>query len=299
MSVTDNTQAAPSGLADELVRAEALLVDGRDEAAEALLAELASDAEEYVDRNCHTTDEVQWFSFPTIFERLCYRRVERDPRRLVDVGEPLDRLYADLALACVRLGDYARATEALKQAVRWNPMDCAHRLNLADLFLTNGDEAEFLALSFSVFERASDATHLVRAYLNFARHYERTGQDELRAACLRCARRLEMPSAQLDAQLEAAKGTPADPDALDDARAREVLAAEGLPEGANAEVAVCLLMCASDAAAAGERNLATELTVRARDLVGAPVASALVRLIREADEGDEGGAGASAAPEGR
>lgn len=288
MSIDRTPQGAASGLAEELSRAEGLLVEGCDEAAEALLSELAADAEEYVDRNCHTTDEVQWFSFPTIFERLCYRRVEDDPRELRDVGEPLDRLYADLALACVRLGDYSRATEALKQAVRWNPMECAHRLNLADLFLTNGDEREHLALSFSVFERASDATHLVRAYLNFARHYERSAQPALEAACLRCARRLEMPSDQLEAELGRVRGTEADPDSVDDARARELLAAEGLPEGANAEVAVCLLMCASDAAAAGERNLATELTVRVRDLVGAPAASALMGLIRESDAGPVG-----------
>lgn len=275
---------AYSGLADDLTRAEGLLVAGRDEDAEKLLSSLAEDAEEYVDRNCHTTDKVQWFSFPTLFERLCYRRVENDPRELYDVGEPLDRLYADLGLACVCLGDYARATEALKQAVRWNPMECAYRLNLADLYLTNGDEREFLALSFSVFERASNAQHLVRAYLNFARHYERTGQAELRAACLRCARRLEMPSEQLEAELDAVKGTDADPDSLDDARAQQILAEEGLPEGANAEVAVCLLMCASDAAEAGDKNLATDLTVRARDLIGAPAASALIQLIHETDE---------------
>lgn len=288
MSIDRTLPGAASGLAEELSRAEGLLVEGCDEAAEALLSELAADAEEYVDRNCHTTDEVQWFSFPTIFERLCYRRVEDDPRELRDVGEPLDRLYADLALACVRLGDYSRATEALKQAVRWNPMECAHRLNLADLFLTNGDEREHLALSFSVFERASDATHLVRAYLNFARHYERSAQPALEAACLRCARRLEMPSDQFEAELDRVRGTEADPDSVDDARARELLAAEGLPEGANAEVAVCLLMCATDAAAAGERNLATELTVRARDLVGAPAASALMGLIRESGAGPAG-----------
>ena len=96
-------------LSDELLRAEGLLVQGQQDSALELLARLAEDAEEYVDRNCPTTDELQWFSFPTLFERLAYRRVERDPRELRDVGEPLDRLYADLALANVRCGDYEAA----------------------------------------------------------------------------------------------------------------------------------------------------------------------------------------------
>ena len=74
---------------------------------------------------------------------------------------------------------------------------------------------------------------------------------------------------------------------------RELLQAEGLPSGANAEVAICLLMCASDAAASGDRDLATMLTVKARDLVGEPAAMALLALIREGDKelaSEKGGA---------
>ena len=64
---------------------------------------------------------------------------------------------------------------------------------------------------------------------------------------------------------------------------RELLAAEGLPDGANAEIAVCLLMCADDAMAAGQRDVAVTLTLRARDLVGEPAVRALLELIHEAD----------------
>ena len=274
---------------DSLATAEMLLSSGDAEPAAELLERLAADVEEYVSRNCPTTDELQWFAFPTIFERLAYRRVERDPRELRDVGEPLDRLYADLGHALVLTGDYAGATEALKQAVRWDPMGCGARLDLAELYRTNGQLDEFLALSFSVFERASDARHLARAFCNFARHYLDTGRDSLAAAALRCARRLEMPDPVLDDLLARVKGTPADPDTIDDERAQALLGEEGLPDGANAEIALTLLMCATDAAKVGERNLATTLTVRARDLVGAPAVKALLELIRDADAGDADG----------
>ncbi len=279
---------AQSALEDSLIQAEGLLIEGADEDAERLLARLAEDAEEYVDRNCPTTDEVQWFAFPSIFERLCYRRVEEDPRELRDVGEPLGRLYNDLALAQVRLGDYAAAAEALKRAIRWNPMDCGARLDLAEMYRTNGDMNEFLGLSFSVFERASDARHMVRAFLNFAGWFVQSKKPEAAAACLRCARRFDMPDDTLEATLKAAAGTDQDPDKLTDEQATEILAQEGLPDAANAEVAVCLLMCASDAAASGDRALATTLTVTARDLVGAPACSALMQLINESDTPQEG-----------
>lgn len=276
-----------TNMTDELDAAEGLFAGGQGELACELLERLAADAEEYVDRNCPTTDEVQWFSFPTVFERLCYRRVEKDPRELRDVGEPLDRLYADLAFVLVSEGDYAAATEALRQAVRWNPMGCGYRLDLAELYRTNGDIDEYLGLTFSVFERASDVRHLVRAFCNFARHFMDTGADSAAAACLRCARRLDWSDNVLDGLIDRVKGTPCDPDALTDEQTSQVMAENGLPEGANAEVALCLLMCVTDVASK-DRSLATNLTVRARDLVGTPAVKALLELIRSTDAEGEG-----------
>ena len=278
-------------LTDELERAEGLMLQGQAEQAAELLARLAEDAEEYVDKNCPTTDEVQWFSFPTLFERLAYRRVEDDPRELRDVGEALDRLYNDLALASVQAGDYDEAAEALKRAVRWNPMDCSYRLNLADLFRVAGDMQEYLALTYSIFERASDARHLVRAFVNFSGYFEVCEKPRTAAAALRAARALGMPDSTLGAALNQAAGTEKDPDLVDDSEMRELLAAEGLPDGANAEIAVCLLMCAGDAAKAGARDVAATLTLRARDLVGEAACKALLELIHEADVQDAPGEG--------
>ncbi len=273
-------------LTEELERAEGLMLQEQAEAAHELLARLAEDAEEYVDKNCPTTDEMQWFSFPTLFERLAYRRVEDDPRELRDVGEPLDRLYGDLALSCVYTDDYDGARDALKLAVRWNPMECSYRLNLADLYRMAGDEQEYLALTYSVFERASDARHLARAFLNFSGWFASTGKSRTAAAALRAARALDVRDSSVEATLEQAAGTERDPDLVTDAEMEELLGAEGLPAGANADIAVCLLMCAGDAAEAGDRNTAATLTLKARDLVGEPAAKALLALIRETD--DEG-----------
>ena len=132
----------------------------------------------------------------------------------------------------------------------------------------------------------------MRAFLNFANYFAQTGQGRQAAAALRCARRLDVPDPVLERALGEATGAEHDPDSLTDEQATEVLAAEGLPDGANADIAICLLMCAADAAAAGSRELATTLTIRARDLVGAPAAAALIELIHAADaEADVPGAG--------
>lgn len=278
-------------MTDELERAEGLMLQGQPERAAELLARLAEDAEEYVDKNCPTTDEVQWFSFPTLFERLAYRRVEKDPRELRDVGEPLDRLYGDLALSNVHAGDYDAAMSALKSAIRWNPMDCGSRLNLADLYRVAGDMQEYLALTYSVFERASDARHLARAFVNFSGWFQASEKPRTAAAALRAARALDVRDSSVDAALDQAAGTERDPDLVSDDEVEALLAEEGLPDGANADIAVCLLMCASDAAAAGALDVAANLTLRARDLVGEAAAKALLELIRESDaaEGDADG----------
>ena len=272
-----------TNLTEELEAAEGLIAAGEGELAVELLERLADDAEEYADRNCVANEDEQWFSFPTPFERLCYRRIEGDPRELHDVGEPFDRLYADLAFVLVSEGDYAGATEALRQAVRWNPVDCAYRLDLAELYRTNGDLDEYLGLTYSVFERASDVRHLVRAYCNFARHFQDTGADAAAAASLRCARRLDWSDDVLDGLLSRVKGTQSDPDLLTDDQAEGVLAEQGLPTGANIDVVICLLSCATEAASQRDRSLATNLTVRARDLVVSPAVKSLLEMIRDTD----------------
>lgn len=273
-----------SNMEDKLIEIEGILAQGQADLAVSLLSRMAQDAEEYIAANCNATETDQWFSFPTVFDRLAYRRVEKDPRELHDVGEPLDRMYANYGLALIQTGELEQAKEALKQAVRWNPMNCGYRLDLAEIYRAQGDDQEYLALSYSVFSRASDVRHLCRAYANFARHYADEKKFDIEAALLRCAQRLDAHDEALEELIERAKGTQADPDALSDNEMNAILENEGIPEGANAEIAICLLMCATDAARAQDRNLATNLTLRARDLVGARAAEALIELIRESDQ---------------
>jgi hypothetical protein len=173
------------------------------------------------------------------------------------------------------------------------------RLNLADLFRMNGDINEYLALTYSVFERASDARHLARAFANFSEYFLVQQKPRTAAAALRAGRRLGAREHALDQALDQATGTTHDPDLVGDDEARDLLAQEGLPDGANAEIAICLLMCATDAAQAGQQDVATNLTVRARDLVGEEASMALLRLIRQSDAdlaADQGAAPAQGAP---
>lgn len=269
--------------AHDIDYAENLLAAGELETARVLLEELAAEAGEYADTACIATDARQWFSFATPFERLAYRRVESDPRELTQLDAPLDRLYAALAYVYVQKGEYESARDALKQAVRWNPMNCAHRLNLAEVFRALGNTQEWAALSASVLERATTPQALARAFANLGQFF--LAADNARAAegCRRAALRACEDDAAATAL--AARLDEEQPEALgfSDAEVNAALDELGIATGANAEIAVCLLMCATDAAAQGDRGEATHYTLLARDLVGAPACEALIRLIHESD----------------
>nr|WP_211158932.1 hypothetical protein [Collinsella acetigenes] len=246
--------------------------------------------EDYIAEMCQATDEVQYFSFQDSFERLCYARVEHDPRRIVAVPAPFDRLYSDVAYVCIQQQDYERARDALVQAVRWNPMNCKYRLDLAEIFRALGDIQEWAALSNSVLERASDGRVAARAYSNLGQLF--IDQDNAVAAsgCARLAVRLAPADARTVALMDRlAKEHPEVAKDSDDHVLGE-LSIQGIPTSPSADVAICLLICASDAATAGDRAQAAEYTARANGLIGKEACSALIKMIRETD--NEGGANA-------
>lgn len=270
--------------------AETYLAAGDISTASQMLERYLELAEEYIAEECQATDEVQYFSFQDSFERLCYARVEHDPRRIVAVPAPFDRLYSDVAYVCIQQQDYERARDALVQAVRWNPMNCKYRLDLAEIFRALGDIQEWAALSNSVLERASDGRVAARAYSNLGQLF--IDQDNAVAAsgCARLAVRLAPADARTVALMDRlAKEHPEVAKDFDDHVLGE-LSIQGIPTSPSADVAICLLICASDAATAGDRAQAAEYTARANGLIGKEACSALIKMIREAD--NEGGADA-------
>lgn len=270
--------------------AETYLAAGDISTASQMLERYLELVEDYIAEMCQATDEVQYFSFQDSFERLCYARVEHDPRRIVAVPAPFDRLYSDVAYVRIQQQDYERARDALIQAVRWNPMNCKYRLDLAEIFRALGDIQEWAALSNSVLERASDGRVAARAYSNLGQLF--IDQDNAVAAsgCARLAVRLAPADARTVALMDRlAKEHPEVAKDSDDHVLGE-LSIQGISTSPSADVAICLLICASNAAAAGDRAQAAEYTARANGLIGKEACSALIKMIREADS--EGGADA-------
>lgn len=269
--------------AQDIARAEGYLAAGDIESALPQLQELTGAVEDWAAETCVDTKDRQWFSFDDAFERLAYRRVEKDPRELVQVEVPLARLYSDLAFARIRQEDFAAARDALMQAVRWNPMNCGYRLDLAEVCRILGDVQEWAALSFSVLARASDARSAGLAYANLGQLFLNENDGVAALGCARLAQSLASGEQRVTRLMNSVGKThPEALSATEDALTRQ-LGMQGIPTEPSAEIAVCLLMCASDAAREGDTKAATDFTVRARNLVGADNAKALIQLINESD----------------
>lgn len=268
---------------EQLERAEAYLADEKYEQIAPAFEGMVADMETYIDENCVTTPEVQWFSFETPFELLSYQRVEQDPRHIKLAERPFDRAYADLAFCYINAQDFERAADNLKKAVRWNPMNCAHRLNLAGVLTRLGDLGESLRLSFSVFARASRSAHLVRAYDNFAQYFINCEQYETAAACVKCALKLnEHDKRATEFAKQLADEHQADPAAQADELTESLLDAQGIPEGANVEVVLSALLLADIAGARGDMQTCGDMAQVAVDLVGRGRAEALSKMVSEA-----------------
>lgn len=269
--------------AHDIEYAENFLASGDLATAFQLLQRLSEMFEEFAERELSDTEKTQWFSFNDAFERLAYRRVENDPRELVQLDAPIDRMYSALAFCYIRQQDLLHARDALMQAVRWNPMNCNYRLDLAEIFRALEDAQEWAALSFSVIERASDGRSAARAYANLGQLFLDEDKPSAAAGCGRLALALA-PSDQRVQRLMS-RIVSEHPEVMEESDDHVVgeLVLEGIPTAPNADIAVCLLMCATDAARDGDSAAATDFTARAHNLVGEDAVKALLKLIRESD----------------
>ncbi len=233
------------------------------------------------EKELKTSESIQYFCFRSDLEKMLYSRVEKDPRQLVMVSEAYDKLYTQLAYCYLMLEDKQKAKDALAQAIRWNPMNCSYRLNLAQLMLEDAQESEALSLAYSVFERAQKPKELVLAYLMFARVFMQAEKLSTAGAILKAAHKLDPQYPPLQEALYALRAAGTEALELDDELAEELLDEQGLPEGANLAVVIGILIAADQAALEGNKEHEQAYFEQAAQLVGEKNAQVLSQIIKE------------------
>lgn len=258
--------------------ARRLLNEDSYEEAGALIAELVRDFEEqYPDIQVNSETDA-YFSFTSPLEQLVYRRADDDDRNLINVADPVDSLYAMHSFVLMTKEEVDAAREALASAIRWNPVKCAYRYNLAEIYLKNGDPKEYLGLTYSCFARAMTREDLEHAFLNFVPFFAQSDQVETAAAALYAAEKVGAPRGrrfQMAEALLAENGGTELYDQMTDERMELLLEEQGLPQGASAEVVVALLVMEEREREKGNRLLAADYHSMAVALVGAPAVAVL------------------------
>lgn len=275
---------AHSPLEEEITAAQSLLAQGEHAYALDSLRRMADDVESFVDANMQASSHEQWFSFDRYFEKLAYLRIETDPRQLHDVQEPYSKLYNHLALAYAYADDKDMFREALKQAIRWNPMDVSARLSLADVYRTQNNYEEFMALSVSALVRASRVEDMAHAFMNASVYFHAQMEDDTASAAMHMAKKLDAHVSFVDAMISEVSQTKLDADRLTDEEASQLLSDAGIIFGANPEIIICLLTEAYLAGRKGLKNDATNLIVRGVHAIGQDMTTKLLEEIQAHEE---------------
>lgn len=266
---------------EQLEQAESFLRDNRFADVMPVFEGMAADIEKAQEEEYVATEDTQYFSFANPFERVTYKKVEDDKREIIDVEQRFDKVYADLAFCYIQQERWDEAREALKKAVRWNPMESTYRLNLAELFRIIEDHKEWLGLSYSVFERAYRPEHLVRAYINFAHAFMNAGDLMTSAALIKAALNIAPYDKRLREFQDTLIEQGVNPKELDKEEAEKLLDAQGIPEGANVAVVLSALIFADEAQEAGDMMEFAKYSKIAIDLVGEQNASVLSDIVKE------------------
>ncbi len=240
---------------EQLKLAESFIQDNKINEIVPVFEGIVKDIKEAQESEFKSTDEVQYFCFENLLEKLIYKKVEDDPRELIDVDLPFDRVYSDLAFCYIQLQNYDGAREALAQAVRWNPINCAYRLNLAELYRVSEKAEEWLGLSYSVFDRAYHPEHIVQAYMNFIPYMINLKKVSTAAALTKAALELLPDEPSVNEAADALKDAGSDPRTMDSNLAEQLLEEMQIPEGANATVIITALICSEQAKEQGKQEL--------------------------------------------
>lgn len=232
---------------EQLKQAESFIENNKIQEILPVFEGMASDIDKAEQNQYQSSDTQQFFCFETTLEKLIYKKVENDTRELIDISEPFDKVYSDLAFCYIQLQNYEKAREALAKAIRWNPMNCSYRLNLAELYRVAEMPEEWLGLSYSVFDRAYKPEHLVKAYMNFVPYMINLQKISTAAALIQAAHELLPDDLSVKKAAEALIDAGSNPYTLDSDVAHQLLEEMQIPEGANATVIITALICSEQA----------------------------------------------------
>lgn len=137
------------------------------QAAEKLAAEIAR-----VEKlNLYNDGAADYYDFNTLMEMVMLQSQHPELKRIADIEEPLNRLYAMYGSVLLELGELDRAQEALEVAMDWNPMSADIAFEYTEVFKQKKDLEAMKRRTIAIFPIAYKRREIARCYRNLGYYF--------------------------------------------------------------------------------------------------------------------------------
>lgn len=134
-------------------------------------AELKAEIERVEKLNLYQDGQADYYDFNTLMEMVMFQRKHPELKRLVDIEEPLNKLYAMYGSILLELGELDRAQEALEIAMDWNPMSADIAFEYAEVFKQRKDFEGMKKATVEIFTIAYKRHEIARCYRNIGYYF--------------------------------------------------------------------------------------------------------------------------------
>ena len=186
--------------------------------------------------------------FRETFEEVLYMYRNRPEKDLRAPGFPYASIYTKYGSLLFELGEHEKAKEALRKAMKWNPVNAEIAFELAENYKVTGDLEMFYEITKSAYENCFRPRILARYYRNLAFYYSEKKRFREATACILVSGSYDNTSANLQSELyyiqEMNGGTRINLSSQD---IKEILETEGISSTADQDILGLSYSIAKDA----------------------------------------------------
>ena len=112
-----------------------------------------------------------YFSFETMLQLFLYHRLYQPQKPVLPCELPFSQLYRGKGRLLLETGDAVQGEVALREALRWNPVDPEIVFELAEAFKLQKKLSAYLAKTRRAFDLAVTKEQLARCYRNWGYYF--------------------------------------------------------------------------------------------------------------------------------
>lgn len=137
-----------------------------------LMEDIVEKVESLEENGMFRNDAVsEYFTFNEPFEEMLYITVNDPDKEIRRSPIPFDSIYFQYGSLLIDLKRYEDANQALRKAVRWNPVNTDILFEYSESFKLLGDIEKFFEISMQAARYAFRSPSLGRCYRNFAYYF--------------------------------------------------------------------------------------------------------------------------------